>query len=117
MPTLSYRLLNVFTRDAVPLTGNPLCVFEDGGGLSDQTMQQLARQFNLSETTFVPPATTASAHARVRIFTPGYEMSSPGILLSVRRRSAGHWGSAAIHCCSRCAPASLRWPPADRAGH
>ena len=78
MPTLNYRLLNVFTRDAAPLSGNPLCVFEDGSGLSGETMQQLARQFNLSETTFVLPATTASAHARVRIFTPGYEMPFAG---------------------------------------
>jgi trans-2,3-dihydro-3-hydroxyanthranilate isomerase len=78
MPTLRYRLLNVFTRDAAPLSGNPLCVFEDGAGLSAETMQQLARQFNLSETTFVLPATTASANARVRIFTPGYEMPFAG---------------------------------------
>jgi PhzF family phenazine biosynthesis protein len=78
MPTLSYRLLNVFTRDGAALSGNPLCVFEDGAGLSAPTMQALARQFNLSETTFVLPASTASAHARVRIFTPGYEMPFAG---------------------------------------
>jgi trans-2,3-dihydro-3-hydroxyanthranilate isomerase len=75
---LSYRLLNVFTREAAPLSGNPLCVFEDGSGLSAETMQQLARQFNLSETTFVLPAMTASAHAQVRIFTPSYEMPFAG---------------------------------------
>jgi trans-2,3-dihydro-3-hydroxyanthranilate isomerase len=41
-------------------------------------MQALALQFNLSETTFVLPATAASAHARVRIFTPGFEMPFAG---------------------------------------
>jgi len=78
MPTLRYRLVNVFTRGAEPLSGNPLCVFEHGAGLSDATMQALARQFNLSETTFLLPATQSGAHARVRIFTPGYEMPFAG---------------------------------------
>ena len=54
---LRYRLLNVFAHDDDPFSGNPLCVFEDGGGLSDEQMLGLARQFNLSETTFlVAPA-------------------------------------------------------------
>jgi len=78
MTAFHYRLLNVFTTDGEPLSGNPLCVFENGAGLSDQTMQALARQFNLSETTFLLPATSDSANARVRIFTPGYEMPFAG---------------------------------------
>jgi trans-2,3-dihydro-3-hydroxyanthranilate isomerase len=78
MAQLHYRLLNVFTTNGEPLSGNPLCVFENGAGLSDETMQALARQFNLSETTFVLPATSDSANARVRIFTPGYEMPFAG---------------------------------------
>src|SRR5215510_6324690 len=73
---LRYRLVNVFTRNREPLSGNPLCVFEDGSSLDDATMQALARQFNLSETTFILPS--SKAHARVRIFTPGYEMSFAG---------------------------------------
>jgi PhzF family phenazine biosynthesis protein len=73
---LSYRLVNVFTQTAGRLTGNPLCVFEDGLGLSDEQMLALALQFNLSETTFILP--TDEAHARVRIFTPGYEMPFAG---------------------------------------
>jgi trans-2,3-dihydro-3-hydroxyanthranilate isomerase len=76
MPELNYRLVNVFTCQRGTLTGNPLCVFEDASSLDDATMQALARQFNLSETTFVLPSTSASA--RVRIFTPGYEMSFAG---------------------------------------
>jgi len=73
---LDYRLLNVFTRDGRPLSGNPLCVFEDGTALDTAAMQALARQFNLSETTFLLPS--AKAQARVRIFTPGYEMPFAG---------------------------------------
>lgn len=78
MTTLHYRLLNVFTRGGAVLSGNPLCVFEDGAGLSADTMQALARQFNLSETTFLLPARDPAAQARVRIFTPGYEMPFAG---------------------------------------
>jgi trans-2,3-dihydro-3-hydroxyanthranilate isomerase len=74
--SLRYRLLNVFTRDSRPLSGNPLCVFEDGSGLDTATMQALARQFNLSETTFLLPSERATA--RVRIFTPSYEMPFAG---------------------------------------
>jgi trans-2,3-dihydro-3-hydroxyanthranilate isomerase len=73
--TLDYRILNVFAREG-RLTGNPLCVFEDGQGLDDATMQALARQFNLSETTFILPSDKATA--RVRIFTPSYEMPFAG---------------------------------------
>lgn len=74
--TLHYRLLNVFTQGGRPLSGNPLCVFEDGLGLDDATMQALARQFNLSETTFLLPSSVANA--RVRIFTPSFEMPFAG---------------------------------------
>lgn len=73
--TLAYRIVNVFTRGAT-LSGNPLCVFEDGDGLDAEAMQALARQFNLSETTFILPS--AKATARVRIFTPSYEMPFAG---------------------------------------
>ena len=75
MREYAYRIVNVFTR-AGRLTGNPLCVFEDGEGLDDATQQALARQFNLSETTFILPSTKATA--RVRIFTPAYEMPFAG---------------------------------------
>ncbi|MEP7085664.1 MAG: PhzF family phenazine biosynthesis protein, partial [Betaproteobacteria bacterium] len=74
MRTYRYRLVNVFT-DA-PLAGNALCVFEDARGLDDETMQGLALQFNLSETTFVLPSATATA--QVRIFTPTFEMPFAG---------------------------------------
>jgi len=60
----------------VPLSGNPLCVFERAQTLDESRMQALALQFNLSETTFVLPSTRASAH--VRIFTPTFEMPFAG---------------------------------------
>lgn len=75
MATYRYRIVNVFT-DGGPFTGNPLCVFEDARGLDDATQQALARQFNLSETTFVFPSD--KANARVRIYTPDYEMPFAG---------------------------------------
>jgi trans-2,3-dihydro-3-hydroxyanthranilate isomerase len=74
MTRYAYRLVNVFAEST--LAGNPLCVFEDGIGLDDATMQALALQFNLSETTFVLPSTVATA--RVRIFTPTFEMPFAG---------------------------------------
>ena len=76
METHSYRLINVFTRGTDALSGNPLCVFENGAAFDDATMQALARQFNLSETTFILPS--GNANARVRIFTPYYEMPFAG---------------------------------------
>lgn len=76
MSHYAYRLLNVFAESL--FGGNPLCVFEDGSGLDDATMQKLARQFNLSETTFILPPEDAEAIARVRIFTPEQELPFAG---------------------------------------
>jgi PhzF family phenazine biosynthesis protein len=69
-----FRLLNVFAESR--LSGNALAVFEDGRGLADEQMQALALQFNLSETTFLFPSSVATA--RVRIFSPGFEMPFAG---------------------------------------
>ncbi len=74
---LTYRILNVFTDGDDPFSGNPLCVFEDGAGLSDKDMQDLARQLNLSETTFITSG-DPDVTANVRIFTPNYEMPFAG---------------------------------------
>jgi len=74
---LRYRILNVFTDGDNPFSGNPLCVFEDATGLSDKTMQDLARQLNLSETTFIT-SKDADVTANVRIFTPSYELPFAG---------------------------------------
>lgn len=69
-----FQLVNVFAESI--FGGNPLCVFTDARGLSDVEMQALALQFNLSETTFVLPSEKATA--RVRIFTPTFEMAFAG---------------------------------------
>jgi trans-2,3-dihydro-3-hydroxyanthranilate isomerase len=61
-----------------PLEGNALAVFPDASGLDDATMQKIARELNLSETTFIGPATRADCAANVRIFTPTKEMVFAG---------------------------------------
>ena len=77
--TYEFVQLDVFTR--TPLTGNPLAVFTDARGLSDGEMQALAREMNLSETTFIlprEPATEARAGKQVRIFTVAEELPFAG---------------------------------------
>jgi trans-2,3-dihydro-3-hydroxyanthranilate isomerase len=75
----SFIHLDVFT--AVPLEGNQLAVFTDGTGLSDSEMQAIAREMNLSETTFILPrdaATERDRGVRVRIFTVNEELPFAG---------------------------------------
>jgi PhzF family phenazine biosynthesis protein len=76
MRAYAFHIVNVFTIGSEKFSGNPLCVFPDARGISDVEMQALARQTNLSETTFVLPSETADA--RVRIFTPSFEMPFAG---------------------------------------
>jgi len=81
MPDRSYEFvqLDVFTQ--TPLAGNPLAVFTDARGLSDSEMQALAREMNLSETTFILPrdaATEAREGKKVRIFTVEEELPFAG---------------------------------------
>src|SRR5579884_3649605 len=71
-----YYLVDVFTT--TPLEGNALAVFPDASGLDEQQMQRIAREMNLSETTFVFPAESTQDATRVRIFTPTYEMTFAG---------------------------------------
>jgi len=71
--------LDVFTR--TPLAGNPLAVFTDARGLTDKQMQALAREMNLSETTFIlprEPELEATEGTRVRIFTTREELPFAG---------------------------------------
>lgn len=75
----AYRIVNVFADAASmqhPLTGNPLCVFENGAAIDDKTQQALAQQFNLSESVFILPSDKATA--RIRIYTTAYEMPFAG---------------------------------------
>ncbi len=71
-----YAILDVFTDR--PLAGNPLAVVLDGDGLSDERMQAVAREFNLSETVFVRPPENPAHSARIRIFTPARELPFAG---------------------------------------
>ena len=76
---LAFVQFDVFTTR--PLEGNPLAVFLDGRGLSDQEMQAIAREMNLSETTFILPrdeATERDRGVRVRIFTVQEELPFAG---------------------------------------
>jgi trans-2,3-dihydro-3-hydroxyanthranilate isomerase len=90
-----YLVVDVFTKQ--PLEGNPLAVFPDASGLDDGVMQRIARELNLSETTFVFPATRTDCVAYVRIFTPSREMVFAGhptigtsfVLLEERMISSG----------------------------
>jgi trans-2,3-dihydro-3-hydroxyanthranilate isomerase len=71
-----YLVYDVFTE--TPFCGNPLAVILEAGGLAEALLQQIAREFNFSETVFVfPPADPAHA-ARVRIFTPTQEVPFAG---------------------------------------
>ena len=75
MPGFRYVVADVFT-DA-PLAGNQVAVFTDARDLSEEQLQPLARELNLSETVYVyPPA--ADGHARIRIFTPAVELPFAG---------------------------------------
>jgi len=73
--SLAYVIVDVFTD--TPLQGNQLAVFEDGSALSDDQMQRLAREMNLSETVFLLPAEDGG-DARMRIFTPAAELPFAG---------------------------------------
>jgi trans-2,3-dihydro-3-hydroxyanthranilate isomerase len=97
------QLVQVDVFTSVPLEGNQLAVVTDARGLSDEEMQSLAREMNLSETTFIFPRDEATERARgvrVRIFTVSEELPFAGhptlgtaaVLLSM----AGNGGSADI---------------------
>lgn len=77
---LNYSILDVFAEH--PLEGNPLAVIHDGRGLSDAAMQAIARETNLSETTFVLPSENPEQDraegVRVRIFTTQEELPFAG---------------------------------------
>lgn len=75
----SFTQMDVFTSS--PLEGNQLAVFTDGRGLSDAEMQAIAKETNLSETTFILPgdaATERERGIRVRIFTVNEELPFAG---------------------------------------
>lgn len=76
MKTLDFTQVDVFTTRR--LEGNALAVFHAGEGLSAAQMQAIAREMNLSETTFLLPPSRSQADARVRIFTVREELPFAG---------------------------------------
>jgi trans-2,3-dihydro-3-hydroxyanthranilate isomerase len=74
--TLRYHVVDVFTDTA--FAGNPLAVVLDADDLSTDAMQSIAREFNLSETTFPVAASNGDATYRLRIFTPTAELPFAG---------------------------------------
>lgn len=71
-----FYTLDVFTT--TPFAGNPLAVVGDGAGISDASMAQIAREFNLSETVFLCPPSSADTLASLRIFTVARELPFAG---------------------------------------
>lgn len=71
-----YHVVDVFTM--TPLEGNALAVLPDASEMTVATMQRVARELNLSETTFVLPRESKTGATRVRIFTPASELAFAG---------------------------------------
>lgn len=88
---IAFEQVDVFTDR--PFAGNPLCVVPDGRGLTSETMQAIAKEMNLSETTFVLPPTDPQAAYWMRIFTPAKEIpfaGHPSIGTAYVMAAAGH---------------------------
>ncbi len=117
---LEYALVDVFAERA--LEGNPLAIFADGRGLSDEEMQELARETRLSETTFVLPAdaaTEAREGVRVRIFTTDEELPFAGH--PTLGTASWLWmhhsvlrGARSIRLALNVGPIEVRFRPVDR---
>ena len=76
MPDYSFLQLDVFTDRA--FCGNPLAVFPEAEGISDEVMAKIAREMNLSETVFVLKSNSDQVLRRLRIFTPAREIPFAG---------------------------------------
>lgn len=76
MSSFRFVQFDVFTDKS--FCGNPLAVFPEAEGISDEKMMQIAREMNLSETVFVLPADKENVLRRLRIFTPMREIPFAG---------------------------------------
>ena len=94
MDSRGYRFIICDVFSSQRFGGNPLAVLPDAAGLTDVQMQQVAREFNFSESTFVFPP--ESGHSRkVRIFTPAREVpfaGHPNIGTAFALASTGEFG-------------------------
>ncbi len=76
MEKARYHLIDVFTTEA--FGGNQLAVFPEARDIPIDLMQKIARELNLSETSFVLPPESAASDFRLRIFTPAVEIPMAG---------------------------------------
>ncbi|PIQ99183.1 MAG: phenazine biosynthesis protein [Nitrospinae bacterium CG11_big_fil_rev_8_21_14_0_20_45_15] len=76
MKKVPFYQIDVFTD--IPLGGNPLALFPEVPGWSDEVLLKIAREMNLSETVFLFPPEDSSAHFKMRIFTPEKEIPFAG---------------------------------------
>ena len=73
---MNYSIVDVFSTGKY--TGNPLAVFKNASAISDQEMQQIAKEVNYSETTFITSDLKSDGGYDVRIFTPNEEIPFAG---------------------------------------
>jgi trans-2,3-dihydro-3-hydroxyanthranilate isomerase len=92
-----YRFIQVDVFTDKPFGGNPLAVFPEAEGLTTEEMQCLAREMNLSETTFVLPPRAAGADFQVRIFTPAKELPFAGHPVVGTHWVLAHLGRIDVH--------------------
>lgn len=76
MGKINYSIVDVFSQGKY--TGNPLAVFKNAENLSDREMQQIAKEINFSETTFIVSDKEKTGGYDVRIFTPNEEVPFAG---------------------------------------
>ena len=76
MEKMNYSIVDVFAEGKY--TGNPLAVFKNAGNISDSEMQQIAKEINYSETTFILSDSKNNGGYDVRIFTPNEEVPFAG---------------------------------------
>ncbi|SFR37782.1 trans-2,3-dihydro-3-hydroxyanthranilate isomerase [Yoonia tamlensis] len=93
----AYLVYDVFTKTR--FGGNQLAVIPDARALPEDDLQQIAREFNFSETTFVYPPENPAHTAKVRIFTPTMEVAfagHPTIGTAIALRDQGHSGDMVL---------------------
>lgn len=110
MLSLSYDVVDVFTDR--PFAGNPLAVVFGAESLAGSQLQLIAREFNLSETVFVLPATVGEATYRTRVFTPTAELPfaghpSVGAAVTAQRRGMIQVGEIIQECGAGLLPIRL----------
>jgi PhzF family phenazine biosynthesis protein len=78
VPTSRHPFSQVDVFSSVPSLGNAVAVVHDADGVTDEEMARFARWTNLSETTYLLPATDPEADYRLRIWTPDRELPFAG---------------------------------------